>query len=479
MPTVIMPKMGDAMEEGTLLRWLKNEGDQVAQGEPIAEIETDKVNLEIEANDAGVMSRHLVEEGATVPIGEPIAFIAAPGEEAEAPAAIEPASAEPQAQPAATGSGQAPVTSQQQGPQAGVAASDNHFAAPNGQGQGQGQAPATTQAQPEPMPAQVGDRSPNERVRASPLVRRLAAEHGIDLSQVQGTGPGGRIVKVDVMPFVGRTPAQQPAAAPAPVQPQVQPQAQPAAQPAAQPQAPAAQPAPQPVAAPESELRELPRIRRTIGRRMSESWQQAPHIFLTALIDMDGAMALREQVNAQVQEPESQLSVNDIILKATALALRKFETLNASVEGEQMRINKRIDVGFAVAFENGLISPVLHDTDRLSLGEIARKTKELARKVREGTIRPEEFQGGTFTVSNLGMFGIDSFTSIINPPQVGILAVGTVRTEPVYRDGQFKPVQQMKVTLSVDHRIVDGAVGARFLQELRRLLEAPMTLLVG
>ncbi|HEU5423435.1 MAG TPA: dihydrolipoamide acetyltransferase family protein, partial [Nitrolancea sp.] len=421
MATVIMPKMGDAMEEGTLLRWLKGEGEEVKQGEPIAEIETDKVNLEIESNDAGVMRKHLVDEGATVPIGEPIAVIAAPGEEVEIPAPAsqpQPVAAQPAARPAAALAGQAPAESAAPGrinaEQAPEAPSNNREA-------------SVAAA----MPEQVLERAPGERVRASPLVRRLAAEHGIDLNQVRGTGPGGRVVKVDVMPLIGR-PATQPAPATAPPAPARSPQ-------------PAPAPAAVAAAAPGVELRELPRIRRTIAKRMSESWQQAPHFFVTMVIGMDKAMALREQINGEIEDTASQVSVNDLILKASALALRAFPKFNASFAGDQLQMHQRIDVAFAVAFEGGLISPVIPETDRTSLGEIARMTKDLSRRVREGTIRPEEFQGGTFTVSNLGMFGVDDFTAIINPPQAAILAVGTITIEPVYQDGQFKPAQQMKV----------------------------------
>ncbi|HET7035212.1 MAG TPA: dihydrolipoamide acetyltransferase family protein [Thermomicrobiaceae bacterium] len=460
MATVIMPKMGDAMEEGTLLRWLKGEGDEVAQGEPIAEIETDKVNLEIESNDAGVMRKHLVDEGATVPIGEPIAIIAAPGEEVEIPAPAsqpQPVAAQPAARPPAAMEAQAPAESAAPG-------RINAEQAPEALSNNREPAGVSVSAA---MPEQVLERAPGERVRASPLVRRLAAEHGIDLSDVRGSGPGGRIVKVDIMPLIGR-PATQAAPAEAPAAPAPAPRT-----------APAAAPTPAAVGAPAGELRELPRIRRTIAKRMSESWQQAPHFFVTMAIGMDKAMALREQINGEIEDRDSQVSVNDLILKASALALRAFPALNASFAGDQLRIHPRIDVAFAVAFEGGLISPVIPETDRTSLGEIARMTKDLARRAREGTIHPEEFQGGTFTVSNLGMFGVDSFTAIINPPQAAILAVGTIATEPVYQDGQFKPVQRMKVTLSVDHRVSDGAEAARFLQEVKRLLEAPMTLLVG
>jgi pyruvate dehydrogenase E2 component (dihydrolipoamide acetyltransferase) len=316
----------------------------------------------------------------------------------------------------------------------------------------------------------VLERAPGERVRASPLVRRLAAEHGIDLSRVRGSGPGGRIIKVDITPLIGQ-PQPAPSTVPAP---QAAPsQAAPAAQPEAAPALAAAA-----AGMPEFEVRDLSRIRRTIARRMAESFQQAPHIFITMKIDMGKAMELREQVNAQVDDPQK-VSVNDLVLKATALALRKFPMLNASFAGEQVRVYKRIDVGFAIALEGGLISPFIPDADNKPLGQLAAMTKDLVRKAREGGLKPEEYQGGTFTVSNLGMYGVDEFQAVINPPQAAILAVGTISKEPVFRDGQFKPADIMKVTVSADHRVTDGAEVARYMQELKRLLETPMLLLVS
>ncbi|HXD25931.1 MAG TPA: dihydrolipoamide acetyltransferase family protein [Propionibacteriaceae bacterium] len=322
---------------------------------------------------------------------------------------------------------------------------------------------------------QVVERAPGERVRASPLVRRLAAEHGIDLSRVAGTGPGGRIIKVDVMPLIGRPQPQAVPTAPtaAPAQPATAPESQPATQTIPQVQ-------PQPVAPgmPEYETHDLSRIRKTIARRMSESFQQAPHIYISMSIEMTKALALREQINQQVDAPQ-QVSINDLIIKATALALRKFPMLNAAYAGDQVRVFKRIDINNAIALEAGLISPFIPDADHKPLGEIAAKMKDLVKRAREGGLTPEEFQGGTFTISNLGMYGVDSFQAVINPPQAAILAVGAVKKEPVFRDGQFKPVDNMLVTAAADHRVTDGAEVARFLVEVKRLLETPMLLLVS
>jgi pyruvate dehydrogenase E2 component (dihydrolipoamide acetyltransferase) len=309
-------------------------------------------------------------------------------------------------------------------------------------------------------------------VRSSPLVRRLAAEHGIDLAQVNGSGPHGRIVKRDIEGMLtGAQPIPR-AAEPAPAA------------------APTAQPAPAPAAAPEperapvpsvgGELQEFSRIRQTIGKRMQQSWNAAPHIFVSMSIDMGAAMELREQVNVDLDE-QSQLTVNDLVVKAVALALRKFPVLNAAYVDGKLEVHERIDVGFAVAIEGGLISPFIPETDRASLGEIARKTKDLSRRAREGGLKPEEYAGGTFTTSNLGMFGVDDFTAIINPPQAAILAIGAAKLQPVWNaeSESFEPQLLMKVTISVDHRLSDGAEAAQYLRELKRLLEHPMLLLVG
>ena len=448
--TLVMPQMGYDMDAGTLLRWLKQEGEEVERGEPIAEIETDKVNLEIESFDSGVVRKHLVTEGQTVPVGEAIAIIGSADEPLDLPDlnGKQPEST-PRAAPPPQAEAQEPVTSAVSQP---AAASSNQ------------------QSQPQD---QVVDRAPGERVRASPLVRRLAAEHGIDLTRVRGTGPGGRIIKVDVMPLIGQ-PQAAPTAAPA-AAPSMAPAATPAQEQAPQPMP---QPQPVPAGAPDFELRDLSRIRKTIARRMSESFQQAPHIYISMSIEMTRALQLREQINAEVEQPQ-QVSINDLIVKATALALRKFPMLNAAYAGEQVRVYKRIDINNAIAIEAGLISPFIPDADHKPLGEIASMMKDLAKRAREGGLTPEEYQGGTFTISNLGMFGVENFQAVINPPQAAILSVGTVKKEPVFMDGQFKPVDTMMVTVAADHRVTDGAEVSRFMQEVKRLLETPMLLVVS
>jgi pyruvate dehydrogenase E2 component (dihydrolipoamide acetyltransferase) len=448
MATVIMPKMGDAMEEGTLLRWLKEVGEDVAAGDPIAEIETDKVTIEIEASDSGVLTKTLVSEGDTVPIGTTIATIgdepdvadAATGANGKEPAAA----AAPAAEPVAAVAEATPTAA----PAAAPAAVTNGVAAPA--------------AQPVTLPAN-GARASGERLRASPLVKRLAAEHGIDLSQVAGTGPGGRIVKDDIASLLTGAPAR-PAAAPAE-------------------EAPAAAPAPAPVAAPApagrpaGTVRDLSRIRRTTGKRMLESKLGAPHFYVTVEVDMAAAADFRKQVNAQLEDDESKVSFNDLVIKAAALALRDFPNLNASFQDEAHVVDHpNIDINVAVAIEGGLIAPFIPDADQKSLGAIARMAKDLIGRAREGGLTPEEYQGGTFTISNLGMFDVEEFIAVINPPQAAILAIGSIKHVPVVVDGEVVAGQRMNITLSADHRITDGAEVARYLQAVKRYLQNPMLL---
>jgi pyruvate dehydrogenase E2 component (dihydrolipoamide acetyltransferase) len=442
--TVIMPKMGDGMEEGTLLRWLKSVGDQVDAGDPIAEIETDKVALEIEAAESGYLIQTLVTEGQTVPIGTAIAQIGAEGEApAEAaPAAAAPAAEAPKAEAAPAQEAPTPVAEP-------VAAS---APAPAPQAEAAPAAPAT--------PA----RADGEKLRASPLVKRLAAEHDIDLSGIPGTGPGGRIVKDDLAPYLtgarpkpatSTQPAAAPAAAPAPVAASAEGGARPAGVP-----------------------REMSRIRRTTGKRMTEAKDTIPHFYVVSEVDMTEARAFREMINSEIEEKDSKVSFNDLVVKAAALALRDFPNLNASLEGDQLYDHANIDINIAVAIENGLIAPFLADADKLSLGTIARMTKDLAGRAREGGLLPEEYQGGTFTISNLGMFDVSEFVAIINPPQAAILAIGSIGEVPVIRDGELAVAYKMKITLSADHRISDGAEVARFLQAVKGYLEKPLRLVL-
>lgn len=469
MPNVIMPKMGDGMEEGTLLKWLKAEGDEVTEGDALAEIETDKVSLEIEATETGTLSRLLVGEGDVVPIGQPIALIgeddgsidaSATGDAASVGIATESTStAEP------TGQSTMDLTGD-----TGSAAADTGTASSS--------APTSTAspsvAAPEPVQS-------NGRFRASPLVKRLAAEHGLDLGRIAGSGPAGRIVKDDVMPFVrgeksqGATAealAARPAAAPAPA-------AQPAiaatpAQPAAASSGPATY-----TGRPVPVMRDLPRIRRVTGRRMAESKATVPHFYVTAEIAMDEAAALRSQLNAQVGEGGARVSFNDLIVKAAALALRKHPDLNTSFEGGELYDHPNVDINIAVALDGGLIAPFIADADVKSLGAIARSARDLIGRAKDGGLKPEEYQGGTFTISNLGMLDVDEFIAVINPPQAAILAVGAIVRTPVVSRDEIVIGQRMKLTIAADHRAVDGAEVARFLQTVRGYLETPLTLALG
>jgi len=444
MGTVIMPKMGDAMEEGTLLKWLKAAGDEVSEGDPIAEIETDKVTLEIEAQEDGFLTNLLVEEGTTAPIGTAIATIGAQDEvgkgapeaaPAAAPAAAAPASAEPETAPT---------------PEPAAA---------------QAAAPPVAAATPAAS-AQVVERAPGERLRASPLVKRIAAEHGIDLGQVAGTGPGGRIVNRDIADFVSGAkpiPAAAPGASPVATNGQVE-QAAPAAA---------------PTGTPKGTKVDLSRIRRTTGKRMAESKAGIPHYYVTSSVNMTAALEFRKTINASLEASGGKVSVNDLIVKAAALALRDHPEVNTSFEGGELYQHDSIDVNIAIALDGGLIAPFVPSADSMSLGAISKLTKDLGKRAREGGLTPEEYQGGTFTISNLGMFDVDEFIAVINPPQAAILAVGSVSESPVVKDGKVVAGHVMKLTISADHRALDGATVATFLQSVKGYLENPMLLAIG
>jgi pyruvate dehydrogenase E2 component (dihydrolipoamide acetyltransferase) len=435
------------MEEGTLLRWLKDVGEEVAAGDPLAEIETDKVALEIEASEDGVLTQTMVNEGDTVPIGTPIATIGEPGSVPEAAAAAETPVEAKVEEPAAVAAAEQPAA--QAAPAAQEAAPAEAAPAP----------PAKPAAAPENGAAPVTPgRAVGERLRASPIVKRLAAEHGIELSAIAGTGPGGRIVKDDLTPYLtGARPI--PTAAPA--------EAAPAA-------AAAAPGGPRPA----GQQREMSRIRKTTGKRMKESKDLIPHFYVSSDVDMAAAMAFREQVNGQLPEGQPKVSVNDLIVKASALALRDFPNLNVSLEGDALYDHENIDINVAVAIENGLIAPFVPDADKLTLGAIARMTKDLTGRAREGGLTPEEYQGGTFTISNLGMMDVVEFIAIINPPQAAILAVGSIYEVPVVVEGELTVGKRMKITLSADHRVTDGAEVANFLQAVKGYLQQPLRMVI-
>jgi pyruvate dehydrogenase E2 component (dihydrolipoamide acetyltransferase) len=388
MAEVIMPKMGDAMTEGKILSWRKRHGERVEKGEVLAEIETDKVNVEIEAEASGTL--HItVLEGQTVPVGHVIAYIDG-----------QPATAEEPAPPAAA------------------------------------EAPPPA---PEPTPPPAPE---PPRVKASPLARRIASEHGVDLSAVQGTGPGGRIVERDVLAYLERRERVPPAA--------------------------------------EADYEDVPlsRMRQAIARVVTQSKGQVPHFYVTAEVDMSRALELREQLQDALGE-EGRVTVNDLVLKATALALRRHPDLNSQVlDDRTLRRFRRVHLGVMVATEDGLIAPVLRDADRLPLLQLAKEARRLVEGAHAKRLRQEEYTGATFSVSNLGMYDVVNFVAIISPPQAGILAVGRAQERPVVRAGQVVVRPVLQLTVSADHRVTDGVGAAQFLVEVKRLLENPVRLLL-
>lgn len=429
MKTVEMPKMGDTMEEGKILRWIKHEGDNVKKGESLAEVETDKVNIEIEAFAGGILRKILVAEGESVPIGASIAYIGTADEPLPLTAGN---GSQAQATPApASQTGQVPGKAA-----AGIA----------------GAAPTAVAAPPAPVPTAGG------RVFISPLARRLAEEHQIDYRQIPGTGPNGRIIKLDVEAAL----KQAAATTPTPV--------------------PAAPLPPQPEGISVGEGLEIPLspMRRTIARRLTQSMQNAPHFYVTSVIDTGKLRELRAQINEYAAHTPNpvKVSYNDLIIKAVAMALRQMPQVNVSFAGDRLIQKQDVHIGVAVALEQGLIVPVLHHADTRGLLDLARESQRLAEAARTNKLRPEDLVGGTFTISNLGMFDVESFTAVINPPESAILAVGSITPTPAVVDGQIVVRERMKVTLSSDHRALDGAVAARFLQEVKRLLEEPFGLLL-
>jgi pyruvate dehydrogenase E2 component (dihydrolipoamide acetyltransferase) len=444
MPEVIMPKMGDAMEEGTLVKWLKSEGDDVSQGDAIAEIETDKVTLELEAEDAGTLAQLIADEGQDIPVGEAIAFIAGEGEEVP--------------ERAAGGGDEAEEAEEEGGDEGGGA---------------QAQTATETEApEEEEAPAQADGRT-DGHFRASPIVRRLAEENNLDLSRIEGSGPAGRIVERDVRAAIEsgdaqRTDGQADVEAPEAAQPE-------------QVEMQGFQPArlPEPTEAPGTQLVEPTRMMQVIAERMTESKQHVPHFYATVEVKMDAAMALRKQLNEQLEEEGLKLSVNDFVMKAAAVALRNYPNLNALYTTRGVELHEKVDMAMAVALDQGLITPVIRDIASKGLATISREAKDLASRAREGGLKPEEYQGGTITVSNMGMFGVESFTAIINPPQAAIIAVSAIERRPAYdEDGEIMPAQFMKLTLSADHRIANGRDGALYMSEVKKTLENPVLLMV-
>lgn len=441
---VNMPKLGFDMAEGTLVRWVVAEGEKVNKGDVLAEIETDKATVEVESTYAGVVNRHLVEEDTVVPVGEPIAVIAEEGEDVDveslvgekAPAAEAPAAEAPLEE--------APAKEEE----AEEEAVEEEKAAPEPR--------ARERARKEPEKEPEEETGLPAGLRASPLARRMAEEAGIDLKKVNGSGPDGRIVKADVEAYLKERPE--------PVE-----------------RVPEAVPAPTAMPLERREDRTIPRsrLRAIIGRRMVQSVNEAPHFFVTHEYDVAALMELRKQVNATLPD-EQKISVNDFLVKAAALALREFPNLNAALDEENNQIIHfgDINVGVAVAVEGGLLTVVCRNADLKPVRQISAELKPMIGRAREGRVKTDDIEGSTFSLSNMGMFDVENFSAIINPPEAGILAIGSVRQIPVIEEGEIKPGLRMKITLSVDHRVSDGAEGARFMQALAKYVEEPLRLLV-
>ncbi len=423
---IVMPRLSDTMDKGTVARWNKQSGEAVKRGDVLLEIETDKANMELESYADGILARIMVKEGETAPVGAPIGIVAADETELQ--------QLESDSQSAVSGSGATKVES----------SASSQSKAPEAKSPPSEKATAS---------ARTGDAT--GRIKASPLAKRMASERGIDLSNVVGTGPGGRITRDDVEAFSA--------------------EASPSGS-----QATGTSEAPESRAsvsrgAGDEEI-ELSRMQRTVGRRLTESVVTAPHFYVTSEIDMSHAVRFRQQINDA--EPELKVSFNDLIVKACGTVLARFPNINASWADGKIIRHGSVNVGIAVDLPDGLIVPVLKDVDTKGLREVTLETKQLVARAREGKGRPEDFEGGTFTVSNLGMHGIDQFTAIINPPESAILAVGAIIKKPVVIDGEVVVRDRMRVTLSSDHRVIYGAAAAEFLGELRRTLEHPVLIVI-
>jgi pyruvate dehydrogenase E2 component (dihydrolipoamide acetyltransferase) len=412
--TIAMPKLGFDMQEGTLVKWLRSEGDSIEKGDVLAEIETDKATVEVESSAAGFVRRLLVDQGAVVPIGDPIAIVGAKDEKIEVPSVEAKAGESSQSGP----------------PVAEVPAA---------------MAVSATTAEPQ-LPEESGT------AKASPLAKKMAREANLDLGAIPGTGPGGRVVRRDVEAALagkGATTRTAPAAPRIPV--------------SAGPRA--------------DEQVALTKLRQAIGRRMTESKSHVPHFYVGYEYRADALVAVREQAN-QYMDEQAKISVNDFVVKAAALCLREFPNLNAAFQGDHVLRHGSINVGVAVAVEGGLLTVVCKDADLKPLPQISQEIREMAARVRSGKVRSDDIEGSTFSVSNLGMFGVENFAAIINPPEAAILAVGAARQVPVVDGESIRPGWRMKATIAVDHRVSDGAEAARFMKSLARYIEAPAGLLL-
>ncbi len=453
MTDVLMPALSPTMEEGTLAKWNVKVGDKVSSGDVIAEIETDKATMEVEAVDEGEVLELLVPEGTEgVKVNAVIARLKGDGESAAPAPASAPSTASRSPSHASGGGAQAAASSSSP-----ASAGEGDHALRGGGG-----AASAPAAQPQKAAALSSGRGP--RIFASPLARRIAEQNGVDLSGVQGSGPHGRIIRRDVEGKAGAAPAARSAAAP---------------------QAAAPRGEPRQVLSLEQmgikpgsyDLTPLDGMRKVIARRLTDSFRDVPHFPLTIDLEIDGLLEARGRINALLDKEGVKVSVNDLVIKAAAMALKRVPEANASFTPEGIALHHHADVAMAVAIDGGLITPIIFAAETKSLAQIARESKDLAARARERKLKPEEFQGGTFSVSNLGMFGIKSFASIINEPQGAILSVGAGEQRPVVRKGQLAVGTVMSVTLTCDHRVVDGAIGARWLQAFRAYVEDPVTML--
>jgi pyruvate dehydrogenase E2 component (dihydrolipoamide acetyltransferase) len=464
-----MPKLSPTMEEGVLATWHKNEGDSVEVDDLLAEVETDKATMEFRAFDRGTLLKRLVTPGAMVRLGQPVAILGSAGEDIAALLAAsssQPIAAAPAAPSAAVTPKAEAVAEPSPRPQPTAAASS---ASPVGVVLERGSILTRTERDARPAASRTTGTSSGQgdRVLASPYVRKMARERGIDLSSAQGTGEHGRIMPAD-LDHVTTNDRRSPSAL----------------VPTSASLATAALAAP--------EVRPLSQMRKAIARRLTQSKQTVPHFYLSIDVDAEALVLLREHINAELAastkrsesangtatKPEK-VSLNDLIVKASALALTRVPETNAQFTDDAILVHQRVDISVAVAIPDGLVTPVVRDADKKSVVDIAREVRDLASRARGKKLRPEEMSDGTFSISNLGMFGIDEFAAVINPPEGAILAVGQVRDEPVVRDGEVRPGKKLGMTLSCDHRVVDGAVGAAFLAELRALIEHPMRILTG
>ena len=438
---VHMEALSPTMEEGQVVQWLKAEGEAVAAGDILAEIETDKATMELVARGDGILRKITVKEGETAAVGEVIAMIAAEGEDL------------------------GDESSGKGGGDAGGDTAEPTAGAPKGDPPASEAAPARDASQdsaPEAAPGDAGADGEDGRIKASPVARRLAREEGVELSALAGSGPGGRIIKRDVEDAVKAGPAEK--------------AAEPAAAPSAAPAA--ATVAARPGDGPDAEKVPLSQMRKTIAKRLVESIGPVPHFFLTIDVDMSRAVEARTRINRDLEKSGVRISYNDIVLKATAMALARHPECNAHWGGDHIVRFHRVHLGVAVAIDDGLITPVVRDADRKGMAAISAEVREMAGRAREKKLKPEEYTGATFSVSNLGMFGIEEFTAVINPPEAGILAVGAMEERAVVVDGELEIRPRMKVTMSCDHRVIDGALGSQFLQTLKRILEEPLAALV-